>query len=117
MKQQFSRYSLIGVFNTLLHWVVFAIIVSFGFSQAAANGWAFAVAASVSYLLNSRFTFQQTPQKKGYVFFVVGMGSISVLVGLLGDVFAWPGLLTLVLFSALSLTLGFAWSKWVVFKP
>lgn len=116
MTKQFSRYSLIGLFNTALHWLVFAIVVSLGFSQTLANGLGFITAVTGSYLLNSKITFKKAPNKKGYGYFVMGMGSISVLVGSLGDFFQWPGLLTLVIFSFISLTLGFFWSKWVVFK-
>lgn len=116
MTKQFSRYSLVGVFNTLVHWLVFALMVWLGMSQAWSNGLAFLLAASFSYWVNSHFTFQKAPKKRSYTFFLLGMGAISVMVGALGDFYQWPGLVTLVSFSALSLFLGFAWSKWVVFR-
>ncbi|AEG32179.1 GtrA family protein [Thiomicrospira cyclica] len=116
MAKKFSRYTLIGLLNTAVHWIVFALVVSLGFSQAIANGLGFLTAVTGSYLLNSKITFNKAPNKKGYSYFVIGMGSISVLIGALGDYLEWPGLVTLVVFSFTSLLLGFGWSKWVVFK-
>lgn len=116
MIKQLSRYSLVGVANTAVHWIVFALLFMLGLNQATSNGLAFLVAASLSYVLNAHYTFDKKPHKKGYAFFVLSMGLVSIWVGWLGDVFAWPAILTLVLFSLISLVLGFAWSKWVIFK-
>jgi hypothetical protein len=44
------------------------------------------------------------------------MGALSLGVGHLGDVWRLHGLLTVVLFSALSLVFGFLYSKYVVFR-
>ncbi|MGM0542235.1 MAG: GtrA family protein [Pseudomonadota bacterium] len=116
MKKQLSFYSLIGLLNTLVHWSVFGLIVSLTASQTLANGGGFVAAATTSYFLNARFTFIQKPHKKGYLFFVLGMGTLSLLVGRMGDIYVWPSLVTLILFSLMSLILGFIWSKFVVFK-
>lgn len=114
--KKFSRYSLIGVFNTAVHWSVFGLVMLLVSSQALANGLGFLVAATVSYFLNAKWTFQQATDQRGYVVFMLGMGSISVLVGYLGDLWLWPGLVTLIVFSFISLILGFAWSHFWVFK-
>jgi len=117
MLKQFSRYGLVGIFNTAVHWASFALLLNLEWRQAAANLLAFIIAVTLSFLINSRFTFQASAQMQGYVLFVIGMGLISLSVGALGDHYQWPGLLTLVIFSAISLLLGFAWSRWVVFRP
>lgn len=117
MLKQFSRYGLVGILNTAVHWTSFALLLSLGWRQATANLLAFAIAVSLSFLINSRFTFQAAARVQGYVLFVMGMGLISLSVGALGDYYQWPGLLTLVIFSAISVLLGFAWSRWVVFRP
>ncbi len=116
MRKQLSWYGFIGVFNTLVHWGVFGFLISLDTSQTIANGTGFAVAATTSYFLNARFTFEQKPQKKGYLYFVLGMGALSLVVGKLGDIYLWPGLVTLVLFSLISLVFGFMWSKYIVFR-
>lgn len=116
MRKQLSWYGLIGIFNTLVHWSVFGFLIYFGASQTIGNGAGFAVAVTTSYFLNARFTFEKKPQKKGYLYFIFGMGALSLVVGKLGDIYLWPGLVTLVLFSLISLVLGFLWSKYIVFK-
>lgn len=116
LKGQFLRYGLIGVSNTASHWLVFYLVISLGYNQAIANTLGFIFAATASYFLNARFTFQAQAKTQGYAWFMLGMGSISYGVGALGDSMAWPGLVTLVIFSFISFTLGFAWSKWWVFQ-
>jgi hypothetical protein len=50
------------------------------------------------------------------VLFITGMGALSLGVGHAGDVWRFHGLLTVTLFSALSLVVGFLYSKYVVFR-
>lgn len=114
--RKFKRYGLIGVLNTAVHWSVFALLLLFGSTQTFANGIGFFVAATVSYRFNAKFTFQQSMHHKSYIWFMLGMGGMSVAVGYLGDWLQWPGLVTLVVFSAISLVLGFIFSNYWVFN-
>ncbi len=116
MKKQFSLYALIGVFNTGVHWLVFALLWSFSFSQATSNLAGFLAASLFSYLVNSKYTFQTEVNLKRYLTFMLGMALISLGVGWMGDLFEWHPVVTLVLFSLISLFLGFIWSKFIVFK-
>jgi len=115
LQQQFSRYTLIGIVNTLIHMIVFGSFYTLGFSQAIANLSGFAVASAFSFIVNSKYTFQTDLNIKRYLVFLIGMASISYLVGALADDNNIHPIITLVLFSAISLILGFIWSKWVVF--
>ena len=112
-----SSYTVIGVANTLIHWQIFFLLsVAAGFSQAVSNLAAFCVAASFSFYMNAQFTFTASATVAGYLLFLFGMGALSLGVGHLGDVWQLHGLLTVVLFSALSLVFGFLYSKYVVFR-
>ncbi|MBJ9975813.1 GtrA family protein [Pseudomonas sp. S75] len=108
---------LVGLGNTLVHWLVFSLVYLIsGLGQAASNLAAFIVAASVSYYLNARFTFAATPSRGRYLLFVVGMGALSLLLGALADRARLSPWLTLVSFSLVSLVVGYSYSRRVVFK-
>ncbi|MGE8150769.1 GtrA family protein [Pseudomonas vancouverensis] len=113
----FSSYTVIGVANTLIHWQVFFLLsVAAGLRQAFSNLLAFCVAASFSFYMNALFTFTGKASVGGYLLFLLGMGTLSLVVGHVGDVWRLHGLLTVALFSALSLVIGFLYSRYVVFR-
>ena len=113
----FSSYTVIGVANTLIHWQIFFLLsVAADFSQAISNLAAFCVAASFSFYMNALYTFDAKATPGGYLLFLGGMGALSLGVGHLGDVWKLHGLLTVAIFSALSLVFGFLFSKYVVFR-
>ena len=112
-----SSYTVIGVANTLIHWQIFFLLsVAFGFTQATSNLAAFCVAASFSFYMNALYTFDAKASVGGYLLFMLAMGALSLGVGHAGDVWRLHGLLTVALFSALSLVFGFLFSKHVVFR-
>ncbi|HFN3648675.1 TPA: GtrA family protein, partial [Enterobacter hormaechei] len=56
MLKLFAKYTSIGVINTLIHWVVFAVcIYAFNTGQALGNFAGFVVAVSFSFFANARF--------------------------------------------------------------
>ena len=113
----FSIYTLIGIGNTAVHWAVFGVLFALcGLTQAVSNTVAFLVAVTVSYFLNARFTFKVQPRGIRYLLFVVFMGFFSYATGWVGDWLALPAVITLIAFSAISLVLGFIYSKLVVFR-
>lgn len=116
MKKQFSLYTFIGIFNTGVHWIIFAALFAQGVSQAWSNLAGFLAASLFSYVVNSKYTFQTEINLKRYLLFMFGMALISLAVGWMGDFFAWHPLITLISFSLISLILGFLWSKFVVFR-
>ncbi|MCC8459734.1 GtrA family protein [Photorhabdus aegyptia] len=117
MIQLFARYFSVGIVNTLLHWGVFGSIVYMAnVSQATANLIAFIVAVTFSFYTNAKFTFKKRATVGRYFFFVTFMGLLSYVIGRLSDVFQMPQIITLVTFSAISLFLGFLYSKLFVFK-
>lgn len=113
----FLSYSLVGLANTLIHWQIFFVLrVAVGLSQATSNFAAFCVAASFSFYVNALYTFEAKVSALGYVLFIGVMGALSFIVGYLGDRWHVHGLLTVAVFSLLSLVIGFLLSRFVVFR-
>ncbi|OYQ82215.1 translocase [Wohlfahrtiimonas chitiniclastica] len=74
----FQKYFSIGILNTLLHWLIFAIALQcFGIGQGSANLIAFVVAVTFSFYMNAKFTFKKQATGLRYVLFVGFMGLLS----------------------------------------
>ncbi|ELP0658342.1 bactoprenol-linked glucose translocase [Enterobacter sp. MGH 10] len=117
MLKLFARYTSIGVINTLIHWVVFAIcIYAFHTGQALGNFAGFVVAVSFSFFANARFTFKSSTTTLRYMLYVGFMGTLSAAVGWAADKSGLAPIVTLILFSAISLVCGFIYSKFIVFR-
>jgi len=117
MLKLFAKYASIGVINTLIHWVVFAVcIYLLHSSQALANFSGFVVAVSFSFFANARFTFESHTTAARYMLYVGFMGTLSAAVGWVADKCGLPPVVTLVVFSAISLVCGFIYSKFIVFR-
>ncbi|KIH81705.1 GtrA family protein [Pseudomonas batumici] len=113
----FSNYLSIGVLNTLIHWTAFLIFHSLlSISQALSNLGAFALAATFSFYANARYTFRAQASTRRYLLFILFMGVLSLAIGWGADRLMMPGLFTLMLFSAISLVVGFLYSKQIVFR-
>ncbi|WP_432414837.1 GtrA family protein [Chromohalobacter israelensis] len=116
MLKFFTRYASVGVINTLVHWSVFAIVYHFTGEQASSNLVAFAVAVTFSFFANARWTFRVQATAWRYTLFVAFMGILSWGTGKLADSLDLPPYLTLITFSALSLGLGYVYSRYCVFR-
>lgn len=117
MLKLFAKYTSIGVINTLIHWMVFAIcIYVFDTGQALANFAGFVLAVSFSFFANARFTFKSSTTTMRYMLYVAFMGTLSAAVGWAADKSGLAPIITLVAFSAISLVCGFIYSKFIVFK-
>ncbi|GEA21808.1 GtrA family protein [Vibrio harveyi] len=111
----FTRYILVGMVNTGVHFISFFSLIALGYAQSISNLVAFSLAVSCSYLLNVKFTFKVRYKPIEYVIYAVFMGSLSYIVGYLGDFLMLPSLVSLVTFSFLSLIFGYSFSK-LIFK-
>jgi putative flippase GtrA len=117
MLKLFSKYFTVGVFNTAIHWAVFAAcLYLFNTNQALANFAAFCVAVTFSFFANARYTFKAQATSGRYMLYIVFMGLLSAATGWLADVCGLPALFTLIAFSAISLVCGFFYSKFIVFR-
>lgn len=115
--QPFVRYACVGGANTLIHALVFfSLVHGANAGQGSANVAGFLMAVTFSYLANARWTFRARMSLPRYLLFTAAMAMIAYGTGQLGQGLAWPPLLTFCLFSALSLALGYALARGVVFK-
>ncbi|WP_342462702.1 GtrA family protein [Arsenophonus apicola] len=113
----FAKYFSIGIINTLIHWIIFAIIVSItNTSQSYANLTSFLVSVTFSFFANAKFTFNKKATSSRYIAFISFMGMMSYLIGYFSDRLNIHPIFTLVTFSTTSLILGFLYSKFIIFK-
>jgi putative flippase GtrA len=115
--QEFATYAVIGIANSVIHWQLFFISRNaFELSQALSNFLAFCAAASFSFYANSLYTFEANASMARYLVFMASVGAISLGIGALADHWQWPGLVTLTMFSGISLIVGFLISKWLIYR-
>ncbi|TFY88041.1 GtrA family protein [Pseudomonas nabeulensis] len=113
----FSSYTVIGIANTVIHWQLFFVFrTAFEHSQTASNFLAFCVAASFSFYVSALYTFALPASLGRYLQFMLCMGALSLAVGWLADRWHLPGIITVVVFSLLSLVCGFLLSRLIVFR-
>lgn len=106
----------IGVLNTLIHWVVFAICIKNDQAQSLSNFAAFCVAVTFSFFANARWTFNSEATTFRYMMYVLFMGVVATVVGAYADRVKVNPVATLVIFSGISLVCGFLYSKYIVFR-
>jgi len=111
----FTKYISVGVVNTFIHWVIFAVVYSFTDEQSVSNLSGFCVAVTFSFFANACWTFAANITVVRYIAFVLFMGLLSWLVGMGADISQLPPLITLISFSTISLTVGFVYSNYFVF--
>ncbi|MGF1724494.1 GtrA family protein [Photobacterium nomapromontoriensis] len=107
---------LVGVLNTSVHFFTYFTLIASGFNQSNSNVMAFFVAVTCSYFLNAKFTFQAKYRPKEYGLYICFMGTVSYLIGYIGDQLAFPSIISLLTFSALSLFIGYKFSKILFLK-
>ena len=114
--RELKLYTIIGIANTLIHFIVFFIFVYFSFSNAVSNIVAFFSAATFSFFANAKWTFQKQTNKKRYILFLLTMGSLAFMTGWVTDDFNVPAIFAVILFSFISWFIGFIASKKLIFK-
>ena len=113
----FSRYVSISLLNTMVHWsVFFFLLYGATLNQAWSNFIAYMFALTFSFYANARFTFKAKISKRRYVSFVSFMAVLSVVMGNIADEMALAPLVTMVVFSFISLVIGFSYSHLIVYR-
>ncbi|QXE11509.1 MULTISPECIES: polysaccharide synthesis protein GtrA [Pseudomonas] len=113
----FPALTVIGIADALIHWQIFFVLCSaIGLTQAASNFGAFCVAAAFSFYVNLLYTFDSKTWVLGYVLFIALMGGTSFGIGAIADTRDWGGLLTVTVFTALDLMLGYCFFRFVLFR-
>lgn len=112
-----SRYLLVGICNTVIHWTVFLVLcLGWLAPQSLSNVAGFVVAASFSFYANALYTFSARLSWSGYLLFMSFMGALSFIVGHISDGQNAPLLATLIVSSALGLSLGYCCSRYLIFR-
>ncbi|ULN85540.1 polysaccharide synthesis protein GtrA [Pseudomonas sp. Y5-11] len=112
----FPALTVIGIADALIHWQIFFVLCSaIGLTQAASNFAAFCVAA-FSFYVNLLYTFDSKTWVLGYVLFIALLGGTSFGIGAIADTRDWGGLLTVTVFTALNLMLGYCFFRFVLFR-
>ncbi|WP_037034665.1 GtrA family protein [Rahnella sp. WP5] len=117
MLKIFVKYAFIGGLNTAIHWLTFAAVYfSFGHDQMVSNFSGFCVAVTFSFFANAKWTYQADHTATKYFLYVGFMGSISLACGYFGNKVELNPVLTLIVFSAISLIVGFLYSTFIIFR-
>lgn len=116
MLKIFARYISVGVINTLIHWISFAFLIERGMQQSLSNLIAFCVAVTFSFFANAKWTFDSEATTIRYIMYVFFMGMVAVMIGSYGDRMKINPIVTLIVFSAISLVCGFVYSKYIIFR-
>lgn len=116
MLNLFTRYASIGVFNTMIHWLVFGALYELGLRQSCSNLVAFVFAVTFSFFANAKWTFDSKATKTRYILYTVFMGALALVIGWMADNPEMNPILTLMVFSIISLICGFFYSKLIVFR-
>lgn len=113
--KQFLQYGLIGIVNTLIHGVVFFLLLDF-FTQAMSNLFAFFAAVCFSFYMNAIFTFKERPTAVRFLKMVFFMAICSYGFGFMGDHYELNPAVTIVIYFILNPVIGFILTKFLVFK-
>jgi len=117
----FLVFGVIGVINTLLHSGTVILLVETGLTgPVAANVAGFAVANTVSFFANCRYTFHTAPDWQRYrKFLAVSMVSLALTVALsaLAETMHWHYLIGLLLVLLFGPVLTFALHRAFTFRP
>ncbi|NUU36837.1 GtrA family protein [Pseudomonas sp. C2B4] len=114
---KFGGYMIVGALSTLLHWQIFFVLVTaFELSQTASNFAGFCIAASFSFYMNAVFTFDSKALLYRYLLFIGFMAVLNIAIGNVADALQWRGIVTVAVFSSLSLVGGFLFSMFFLFR-
>ena len=73
MLLQFLKYNLVGIINTLIGFSIILGLMYVGISATLSNAIGYVIGAIISYVLNSKYTFESTmnQQRTMMKFFII----------------------------------------------
>lgn len=114
--KEFIHYGLIGVANTTVTALLFALLYYCLKIQSISLALAVLTATVGSFYLNSRFNFKRSVSKYKFLLFMVMNLTIAWACGKFGDVLVLPPWLTFILETVVFYPLGFILNKFLVFS-
>lgn len=113
----FLKYCIVGLFNTIVHWIVFFYFFIFlDFEQSNSNFIGFCVSNVIGCFINCNWTFKINFNLTKLAYYFFFMGVISFLVGLFADRLSILPFFTLMVTSIVSMSVGFIFSKYLFLK-
>jgi putative flippase GtrA len=119
---QFSRFLIVGVFNTLLGYsIIFACMYLAGMAPETSNIAGYAVGLVVSYILNRNYTFSSSQSRRGEivrflaVFVVAYASNFAILLILIHKIGIHKGVSQIVA-GLVYVIASFLMNKYYVFK-
>ncbi|MBT4075643.1 MAG: GtrA family protein [Gammaproteobacteria bacterium] len=123
MLTQFIKFSIVGIFNTLIHYAVFYYLYSYlGLYHLLASATGFCFAVTNSYFVNKHWTFKGSDTKSRYLFIrflIVNLISLTInLTGMLilVELFLINPLLAQLLMIIITLVVNFMGNKFWSFR-
>lgn len=119
---KFIKFGLVGVLNTLINWIIFAVLNFVGVYYIIANVIAYVIATINSYTWNSRWVFkyngkdQKETTTKFIVLNLVGLALNTIILYLLVDLIGLNKLIALVITTVIVMIINYIVNKIWVFK-
>lgn len=119
---RFIKFGLVGVLNTLINWILFILLNSFGIYYIISNVIAYSISTLNSYLWNSKWVFKYSGDNvketslKFIVLNVIGLTLNTIILYLLVDIVGLNKLIALVITTGIVMILNYFINKLWVFK-
>ena len=119
---KFIKFGLVGVLNTLINWIIFALLNFVGVYYIVANVIAYAIATANSYIWNSKWVFKYNGKDKKettakfIILNLIGLALNTAILYFLVDILSLNKLVGLVITTAIVMIINYIVNKIWVFK-
>ena len=119
---KFIKFGLVGVLNTLINWIIFALLNFVGVYYIVANVIAYAIATANSYIWNSKWVFKYNGEDKKettakfIILNLIGLALNTAILYFLVDILSFNKLVGLVITTAIVMVINYIANKIWVFK-
>ena len=119
---KFIKFGLVGVLNTLINWIIFAVLNFVGVYYIIANVIAYVIATINSYIWNSRWVFKYKGEDnketttKFILLNLAGLALNTMILYLLVDLIGLNKLIALVITTVIVMVINYIVNKIWVFK-
>ena len=119
---KFVKFGLVGVLNTLINWIIFALLNFIGVYYIVANVIAYVIATANSYIWNSKWVFKYNWKNKKettakfVILNLIGLGLNTGILYLLVDMVGFNKLIALVITTGIVMIINYIVNKLWVFK-
>ncbi|MBX9138118.1 GtrA family protein [Clostridium sp. K12(2020)] len=119
---KFIKFGLVGVLNTLINWIIFAVLNFVGVYYIIANVIAYVIATINSYIWNSRWVFKYKGEDKKetttkfILLNLAGLALNTMILYLLVDLIGLNKLIALVITTVIVMVINYIVNKIWVFK-